>query len=450
MMIPLDDLKARITGRVLEPTDPDFRAVVTGFTLSATYAPDAAIAVASESDVVEAVRFARENGLKVAIQATGHGASGTITGGLLILTAALDSVTIDGELATIGAGARWSSVTAVAAPLGLTAITGSAPSVGAIGYLLGGGLGPIARSHGFSSDYLRSFRIVTGGGELVTASATEHADLFWALRGGKAGFGVVTSVELQLVPLTEIYGGSLIFASADIDAGFRGWIEWTATADPNVSTSAAIIRFPPFEQIPAPLRGNTVLALRFASPEVTRGEALAAPLRALAPVMMDLLGAMPTSDMGRIHNDPTDPTPSWVSGAMFTHVDEDFSSSMLAAVGAGIPSPFVSVELRHLGNRTTVDVDGGSAVGGRDAAFALAVVGVPNPHAPVPALDAAWWELSRDLKGWLAPVTTINFAGEPSAAEFKNSWPEALFARLQNIAAQYDPDQLFSWRGNAG
>jgi hypothetical protein len=454
MTIPLNDLRARTAGRVLEPSDADFLGAVTGFNLSATYAPDAAVAVANESDVVEAVNFARKNGLKVAIQATGHGASGVMTGGLLILTAALDTVTIDGDIATIGAGAPWSSVVALADAAGLTAITGSAPAVGAVGYLLGGGLGPIARSHGFSSDYVRSFRVVTGGGHLVTASATYNPELFWALRGGKAGFGVVTSVDVQLVPLSEIYGGSLMFATEDIDAVFRGWIEWTATAGPDVSTSAAIMRFPPIEQVPEPLRGKTLLALRFAYPGAG-GEALASPLRALAPAMMDTLGTMPTSAMGTIHNDPTAPSASWVAGAMLTHVDQDFSSVLLDAVGADIRSPFVAVELRHLGNRTAVDVDGkrsgdGSSVGGRDAAFALAIIAVPNPHAPVPVIVAAWQQLALGIEPWKSPVTTINFAGEPSAETLKDSWSAEIFARLQQVAAVYDPAALFSWRPNAG
>jgi len=446
MTLPLDDLRSRVSGAVLVPGDPDFLDAVTGFNLSATYAPDAAVAVASEADVVEAVRFANEHSLRVAIQATGHGASGRLDGGLLILTGGLGRVSVAHGVATIGAGASWSAVGEVAAPLGLIAITGSAPNVGAVGYLLGGGLGPLARSHGFSSDYVRGFRVVTGTGELVTANATDHPDLFWALRGGKTGFGVVTSVDVRLLPMTELYGGSLFFATEHIGAALRGWIDWTQTADPRVSTSVAIMRFPPFDVVPEVFRGKTMLNLRFAYPGTDEdGERLAAPLRSLAPVMMDVLGAMPTTKMGMIHNDPTEPSPSWVNGGMLTHADDELATAMLGNVGADVAAPFVAVELRHLGSRTTVDVEGGSAVGGRDAAFTLNVVAVPNPGASVPAIEQAWANLAADIAPWRSPVTTINFAGEPPADQLKNSWSPEIFGRLREVAKVYDPEGRFTW-----
>ncbi len=450
-MTSLDDLRSRVTGSVLTPADPGFTEAVTGFNLSATYAPDAAVTVATEADVVEAVRYALDNDLRVSVQATGHGASGHLDGGLLIITKNLDAVTIDGHIATIGAGAQWTAVVEKAGPLGLTAITGSAPGVGAVGFLLGGGLGPLARSHGFSSDRVRSFRVVTGTGELVTASATDHPDLFWALRGGKAGFGVVTSVDVELVPLSEIYGGSLFFAEADIEAALRGWAEWTHSADPRVSTSVAILRFPPLDVIPEPMRGKTLLNLRFAYPGTNEeGERLAGPLRALAPVMIDLVGAMPTTKMGMIHNDPTEPTTGWVTGGMLTHADDELVDAILAEAGGGVHAPFVAVELRHLGSMAAVDVEGGSAVGGRDAAFTLSIVAIPTPQLTVPAIEATWQRLLTGIGPWKAPVTTINFAGEPSAAEFAKSWPRDMFERLQEIAAVYDPEGRFTWNRNAG
>jgi FAD/FMN-containing dehydrogenase len=449
MMLPLDDLRSRVSGTVVMPGDPDFLDAVTGFNLSATYAPDAAVAVASEADVIEAVRFANEHRLRVAIQATGHGASGRLDGGLLILTGGLQQVSIDGTVATIGAGAPWSAVGDVAAPLGLIAIAGAAPHVGAVGYLLGGGLGPLARSHGFSSDHVRGFRVVTGTGELVTANATDHPDLFWALRGGKTGLGVVTSVDVHLVPMTELYGGSLFFATEHIEAALRGWIEWTNDADPRVSTSVAIVRFPPFDAVPEVFRGKTLLNLRFAYPG-TDGERLAAPLRALAPVMMDVLGAMPATAMGMIHNDPTEPSPSWVTGGMLTHADDSLVTALLENVGAEATAPFVAVELRHLGSRVAVDVAGGSAVGGRNAAFTLGVVAVPNPGAPVPAIEQAWAKLATDIAPWRSPLTTINFAGEPPADRLKNSWSPEIFSRLQEVAKLYDPEGRFGWGRKAG
>src|SRR5690606_19123007 len=147
----------------------------------------------------------------------------------------------------IGAGVRWRAVQAAAAAHGLTGITGSSTSVGAIGFTLGGGLGPLARSHGFSSDYVRGFEVVTGTGELVTANADENPELFWALRGGKVGLGVVTTMQLQLVPLATVYAGALYFAEQHIEAALRGWIDWMPTAPDDVTTSISILNLPDLE-----------------------------------------------------------------------------------------------------------------------------------------------------------------------------------------------------------
>ncbi len=147
--------------------------------------------------------------------------------------------------------------------------------------------------------------------------ADENQDLLWALRGGKYGLGIVTEVKVRLVELDTIYAGSLFFAEDDIEAALRGWIDWTARADERASTSAAVVQFPPLDVVPEPLRGRRLLSLRFAFPGGgADGEGLAAPLRALAPVHLDALGEIPAAAIATVHNDPTDPSPSWVSGAM--------------------------------------------------------------------------------------------------------------------------------------
>jgi len=450
----VSELRERVSGVVLTPTDEGFAELVTGAQLAASYAPDAAIGVTSEDDVIEAVRFALDHGLQVHVQATGHGASGTILGGLLLITDLLDSVSVDPGMlrATIGAGARWEAVVAAAGEFGLAAITGSSTQVGAIGYTLGGGLGPLARSHGFSSDYARRFRVVTGLGDLVVADEQHHPDLFWALRGGKAGFGVVTSMEFELVALPEITGGALFFAAEHIETALRGWLDWTTDAPADATTSVAIVRFPPFEAVPEIFRGKTMLTLRFAHPDPQAGAALAEPLRALAPAVIDTIGAMPTTKVALIHNDPVDPAPSWVAGLMLTaEADNDpLASALLAAAGAGVQAPVVSLELRHLGNRTAVDVPEGSAVGGRSAEFTLGAVAILVPDLPVPVIEGFWAELRKALAPRISPVTTINFAGHPTPSEYPHSWEPQIFERLQRVAAEHDPAGVFAWSDRAG
>ena len=454
MDIPASDfesLRSRVTGTVLARGDDGITAAATGANLAATYDPDAVVVAASEEDVQEAVRFAAQHHLHVHIQATGHGAEGALDGGLLLLTSRLDELSIDpgARVATIGAGVRWGAVVEAASAHGLLPIIGSSPTVGAVGYTLGGGLGPLARSHGFSSDYVRSFRVVTGEGDVVVADADHHPELFWALRGGKAGFGVVTSMDFGLVDLAEIYGGSLMIDTPDIEKVLRGWIAWTADAPADVTTSVSIVRFPPLDTVPPPFRGKTLMALRFADPG-HHGERNAEPLRALATPLSDLLGDMPTSKIGLIHNDPTDPSPAWVMGLAFRPLDHDFVTALIGAVGPDEQSTLVAVELRHIGNRTAQDVPEGSAVGGRDAQFVLNSVGIIHPGASPEQISADFDRVKSAVGSWTLPVTTINFAGHPTPAQYPASWPADIFARLEAARAEYDPSGRFSAQPDAG
>ncbi|NOK22512.1 FAD-binding oxidoreductase [Corallococcus carmarthensis] len=440
-------LASRVSGPVYTPNDAGYAPECAGFNVLVTHTPQYVVAVKSTQDVAEAIRFARENNLPVAVQATGHGNYAPITSGVLISTKALNQVSIDTatRTATIGAGARWEPVVEEAAKHGLAPIAGSSTNVGVVGYLLGGGLGPLVRSHGVSSDYVVGYTLVTSDGETVEASAQHHPDLFWALRGGKGGFGIVTEVKLKLVELRSLYAGGLFFAEEHIEAVLRGWVKWTAEADARVSTSIAVMRFPPFDFIPPPLRGRTVLNLRFAFPGSTEeGAKLAAPLRALAPLYLDMLGELPASQIARIHNDPDKPSPAWTNGMMLTHVDQDFATTVLRHVGTGVQTPFFMLEVRHLGGASWRDVDGGSAVGGRTGNFVVGLVGMHPPLFDT-VLPGATEGLRAELKPWLSPDMTINFMGKIRSAEhFDSAWPDAIRAKLKEVRGKYDPHKLFA------
>jgi FAD/FMN-containing dehydrogenase len=152
------------------------------------------------ADVRAAVVAAREHDLPLAVQATGHGTHAAPDGAILIRTTGMATVLVDPDrrVARVGPGAVWGDVLTAAAPFGLAPLSGSSPDVGVTGYTLGGGVGWLARKHGFAADSLLRAEVVTADGSIVTASADEHADLFWALRGGGGSFGVVTALEFRL------------------------------------------------------------------------------------------------------------------------------------------------------------------------------------------------------------------------------------------------------------
>jgi FAD/FMN-containing dehydrogenase len=442
-------LRSVVSGPVLTRDDPGFADEVKPWMLTFEISPDVAVGATSAADVSEAVKFAAANGLAVRIQGTGHGSHQPITDGVLILTRRLDSLTIDPDARTarIGAGLEWGAVVAAAAEHGLAPITGSSGTVGTVGFLLGGGLGPLARSHGFGSDRVRDVELVLANGEIVHANANEHPELLWALRGGKGGLGVVTGVVIDLVELPTLYGGSLFFAEDDIEAVVRTWIAYTAQAHDHVTTSIAIVRFPDLPFLPEPLRGRTLLNLRFAYPgDTATGEQLAAPLRAAAPVYIDQLGEMPAAQIDRIHSDPPDPTIGWSKGCLLTGIDDDFATTLLGFAGAGKQFPFVATEVRHIGGATATDVPGGSAVGGRASDYTFNLVGAPNAALFETVIPAAAGALLTLIKPWVSPVTNVNFASNfASRTEFESAWPAEKFTRLAGVRAQYDPTGVFHY-----
>lgn len=445
----LSTLVASVDGPVFVRGDEGLAAEVAAQNTVVLHDPDVAVGASSEADVAAAVRFAVGNDLPVTVLATGHGAFAPVTSGVLITTSRLDSLHVDAgaRLARVGAGNRWQSVVAAAAEHGLAPITGASGNVGVVGYTTGGGLGPLARTYGFSSDYARAFRVVIASGEVVTASADEHVDLFWALRGGKGGFGVVTSVDFALVPLASFYGGSLFFDAEHIAAVLRAWAAFTTDAPEQATSSVAVMRFPPFEFIPEPLRGKTAISLRFAHVgDPAEGARLFQPLRDVAPSFLGAVDVMPAPAISMVHNDPTDPSPVWDRGMLLDTIDDEFVTAFLDVFGPTQQVPFIAAELRHIGGATTRDVPEGSAVGGRDGAYTLVMIGAPDPSLFATVLPQVADGITARLRPWISASTNINFAGDLSVpGSYEACWPAGTFARLAEVRAQYDPAHVFPY-----
>ncbi len=434
------ELTPCVEGPVYLPCSEGYASEIAAYNTAVVHTPEIVVGAASDTDIVETVRLARRYGYAVAVQSTGHGAMEAITAGVLISTRRLDqvSVDVDTSTATIAAGVRWNTVFEAGAQHDLTPIAGSSKDVGVVGYILGGGVGPLARSHGFSSDYLTRITLVTSSGELVKASVTENPDLFWALRGGKVGLGIVTEVQMRLVKLDSLYAGSLTFEEKDIEAALRAWADWTRQADPRVTTSVAIVCFPAFAAIPEKFRGRRLLTLRFAFPgSVDEGIRLAAPLRACAPVYVDMLGELPPSEMGRIHNDPSNPMPFWASGVLLHHIDQDVVSAVLDEMGAGRDTLFSALEIRHIGGATCHDVKEGSAVGGRSAEFVFSLVG-KGPKQLEEAFSTKADQLFHTLRRWTSEEGNINLMGKSILGKhFTHMWPPEILKKLKEVQKRY-------------
>ncbi|MET7280370.1 FAD-binding oxidoreductase [Kribbella sp. NPDC005582] len=444
-----DQLRQTVSGPVLTASDEGFAAELAGFKTNVQHRPDVVVGIISAADAAAVVAVANETGTPVHVLATGHGLPAPVTEGIVITTSRLKGLTVDPATKTahIEAGCRWGEVIAAAAEHGLAPIAGASGTVGCVGLVLGGGYGPLVRTYGVASDWVRGFELVTGTGELVTANATEHPDLFWALRGGKGGFGVVTSVDVELVELSTLYGGSIFFGTSEIESVFRTWVDWTTTLPETATTSAVILRLPPLEFIPEPLRGQTVLNVRFAyvgRPE--EGAELLAPIRAAGSVLIDAVAEMPAAEIARIHNDPTEPTLSWDRGVLLGELDAGFADAFLGAVGPDQQVPLVAVEVRHLGGAASRDVPEGSAVGGRGGAYSLFMVGAPDPSLHEAVLPAVAERVLGGVQKWTSAENAVNLAdGFALPGSYEACWPAETLTRLGEVRATYDPDRRFPY-----
>ncbi|MFF3993418.1 FAD-binding oxidoreductase [Streptomyces cyaneofuscatus] len=408
--------------------------------------PGRLVEAATPEDVREAVAYAGGRGLHVAAHASGHGLPGPVEGGVLIATRALDSVTVDPvrRTARIGAGASWGQVIEAAAPHGLAPLNGSSPSVGAVSYTLGGGLGILAREFGYAADHVRSLDVVTADGIARRVTPEREPELFWGLRGGGHRLGVVTGLEIALVAVERLYGGSIAFDGTRV-AGevVRGYLEWTRTVPETLTSSLAALVYPDLPQLPGELRGRYVISVRVAfTGDVAEGERLVAPLRALgrsAAVLSDALREMPYTDSHTIHSDPPFPHAYYGDSAVLGEPDAERTVQAFELAGPRAPMMTV-VQLNHLGGALAVRPEVPSAVPYRDAGFLLRLLS-PLDGTEVGTVRALYGEVGRVLEpAVLGRSLNFSFGGGDRTAGFHET---ETAKRLAGLVSQYDPAGLF-------
>lgn len=436
----IESLRTRLAGSVSLPGEPGYE-LATPWNLAIPVTPRAVVAVADADDVAVAVRFAAEHDLRVAVQRTGHGAVPLDGDVLLVHTGRLNECVVDPETRTarVGSGAIWQDVLSAAAPHGLAPLAGSSATVGVAGFLTGAGIGPLVRTYGLSSDHVRSFDIVTGGGERLHVTPDEHAELFWGLRGGKSTLGIVTSVEIDLLPISQIYGGALYFDGSDAAAVAHAWLDWCQDLPEHSSTSIAFLQLPPLPQIPPPLAGRLTLAVRFASvAETSEAEALLARLRAGATPLIDGVGPMPYAALPAIHADPVEPMPTHELSALTGALTHDAVDALLAAAGPESGSPQTVVELRLLGGALAREPRHRSAFCHRDAAFGLMVAGVAAPPLAQPVAEHAHL-VEQAMEPWTTGSALPNFSASADPARIARCYDEDTRHWLSALADRHDP-----------
>lgn len=436
----VESLRAHLDGSVSLPGEPGYE-LATPWNLAVPVAPRAVVTPANANDVAATVRFADRHGLRVAVQRTGHGAVALGDDVLLVHTGRLDDCVIDpsARTARLGAGVIWQDVLDAAAPHGLAPLAGSSGTVGVAGFLTGAGIGPLVRTHGLSSDHVRSFDLVTGDGEQLHVTPDDHAELFWGLRGGKATLGIVTAVEIDLLPITRIHGGALYFDGDDAAAVTRAWVDWCRDLPEHSSTSLAYLQLPPLPHIPPPLAGRFTVAVRFASVAADEdARALIERMRAVATPLLDVVGPMPYPALSAIHADPVDPMPTHEFTALTRGLSPDAVDALLSVAGPGSGSPQTLVELRLLGGALAREPRHRSAFCHRGASFALMVAGVLAPPVAEAVVEHARM-IDRAMTPWTTGGTLPNFAANDDPERIARCYDEDTRHWLSALAKDHDP-----------
>jgi FAD/FMN-containing dehydrogenase len=445
----VDELRSRVEGPVLAAGDDGLAAEVATWNVAVQHTPAIAVGATSAADVAAAVQWAVAHELQVAVQATGHGPVRNAAGSLMVTTRRMQGLSIDpiGRTARVEAGVKWHAVMEAAAEYGLAGLCGSSSDVGVVGYTLGGGMGSLGRAHGFAADHVLAVEIVTADGALRRVTAESDPELFWALRGGKGNFGIVTALEFELVPVAAMFGGGIFFAGDDAPALLHTFREWAPTMPEQVSTSIAILRVPDMEELPPPLRGQTVVHLRFAysGDDHAEAERLLSPMKTAGTIVLGYVGPMRTDEMDAIHMDPKDPMPGWEKGMLLAELTEETVDALLAAAGPQVPIPLIMTEIRLMGGALGRPAAVPNAVAGREGAYSVLVLGpaVPELAEVVPAVGKG---VLGALMPWAAPGVLTNFLGDVTGpAEVLNSYPADAQRRLVDVKRAVDPTGVFAF-----
>ncbi|MFJ3900255.1 FAD-binding oxidoreductase [Streptomyces sp. NPDC090025] len=432
----VDRLVTEVKGEVFLPDDPGYEAELDGFNRIGRHRPAVIVGAVTADDIAAAVRLGGELGLPIGVQATGHGIAAPAENTVLVTTHRMNAVAVDpiARIARVEAGAQWHQVIASAAYHGLAPLNGSSHLVGVVGYTLGGGLGPLGRLYGYAADLVTRIHLVTADGQHRTVTRDTDEDLFWALRGGKGNFGIVTALEFGLVPVARLYGGGLYFPGAQAATVLDAWRAWTADLPETLTSSVALLRVPGLHQVPDHPPGELAVHIRIAYAGTAEdGERLLRPLRAAGTLLADTVADMPYSAVADIHQDPTEPLPYHERNIVLREFDEDAVAALVAAAGpdSGCGDPMV--EVRHLGGALSRPAPVPNAVA-RSGEFTLSTLSLPGSDDVV---------LHR-LADWSAGRRYLNFlAGADTAAAARDCFDEATYARLLQVKRRHDPHNLF-------
>jgi FAD/FMN-containing dehydrogenase len=440
-------------GAAIRPGDAEYDAARVAYNGSIDRRPALIVRPTSAADIRDAVAFARQQRLPLAVRCGGHSVAGvsSVEGGVLIDLSSLKGVHVDPERGTAiaNAGVLWGEYDRVTEMFGLATPGGRVTTTGIGGFCLGGGYGWLSPRFGLTCDNLVGADLLTAAGHLVHVTDDTNPELMWALRGAGANFGVVSSYELRLHPLPPLLmAGMLVVpnddAAGDVVRGYRGYVE---QAPEELVTALATVLAPPEDFVPAGLVGTPVLAIIVAwLGDPADAEAAVGPLRALTAGGIDLVQPMPyTALQGMLDGFAPKGWFNYHRGRHLASLPDGVLDGYLA-VGRDIGSPMTQgIVFRHGGAVSRVGEDE-TAASGRTAAY------MAHPIAcwQDPAEEAYERQWVDRFTAAFEPAATgglyLNFEPGTAESDVRAGFGDAKYARLAALKEEWDPENLF--RGN--
>jgi hypothetical protein len=453
LLLPSSPAIHRFSGTLIGPDDDGYDSARRVYNGMIDRYPALIARCESVADVSAALIHARQHGLEVAVRGGGHATPGfgTTDGGIVIDLGPLKAIHVDPlrRIAWVQPGVVWGELDAATQEHGLAVTGGRMSSTGVSGFTLGSGSGWLERKMGLAADNLRAARVVTATGQVVTASATENADLFWALRGGGGNFGIVVEFEFALRPVGPlVLGGMMLWPRERAGEVIRAYRDLMAEAPDALCGGLSLMSAPPLDVVPLELQGRPavgVIVVYAGDPD--RGTEHLAALRALQPTV-DLVQPMPYCAVQSMTDGghPEGLRDYYRSG--FLGELPDAAIETVLAASANAPSTLSAVILQPLGGAFGRVGDMDTALGHRDAKWAIQVL-------------AQWLEPERDttnrnwvraftdaLSPWSRPAGFPNFISEAGDASVVVAYGAERYARLVEAKDRWDPENVFRLNHN--
>src|SRR5262245_17212851 len=455
--IVFDELGGAMHGELLLPTSPGYEAARRVWNGVIERHPACIARCTGVADVVAAVRFARERDLEIAVRGGGHNVAGTAVcdGGIVIDLSKMRAVWVDpvGRTAWVQGGALWGDVDGETQAHGLATTGGIVGHTGVAGLTLGGGIGFLMRKHGLVVDNLLAAEVVTAEGRIVRASADEHPDLFWALRGGGGNFGVVTSFRFALHPLgPTVLAGPVFWAADDTIDVLRWYRDFAADAPDVLGTVVRFGTVPPLPAIPEHLHWRPAIAIAccYAGP-IEAGQRAVRALRRFGTPLVDLLAPSPyVAFQGGIDETVLHGWHYYWKSTNLAGLDDD-TIAVVADHAYAAGSPRSCVVMFHMRGAVARVPQGATAYAARDVAHNIVIEGVwlPDESREHATAETAWARRFLEALGpHRAGGVYVNFLDSDDSSRVREAYGDRIYGRLAEVKATYDGDNAFHHNKN--